>query len=51
VLVGTLFHITATALGISALLLSSAPAFNFLKYAGAAYRGMKPTAVLMLPGI
>ncbi len=37
VMVGTLFHITATALGISAVLLSSAPAFNFVKYAGAAY--------------
>jgi len=37
VMVGTLLHITATALGISALLLSSALAFNLLKYAGAAY--------------
>jgi len=37
VMVGTLFHITATALGLTALLLSSALAFNFVKYAGAAY--------------
>lgn len=37
VMAGTLFHIAATALGISALLLSSALAFNLVKYAGAAY--------------
>ncbi len=37
VMVGTLFHITAAALGLSALLLSSALAFNIVKYAGAAY--------------
>ena len=35
--VGTLFHVTAAAFGISALLLSSALAFNIVKYAGAAY--------------
>jgi len=34
---GTLFHIAAAAFGISALLLSSAVAFNIVKYAGAAY--------------
>ena len=32
ILVGTLFHIAAAALGISALLLSSAMAFNTLRY-------------------
>jgi threonine/homoserine/homoserine lactone efflux protein len=35
--VGTLFHIAAAAFGLSALLLSSAMAFNVVKYAGAAY--------------
>ncbi|MEW6736673.1 MAG: LysE family translocator [Acidobacteriota bacterium] len=35
--VGTLFHIAAAAFGVSALLLSSALAFNIVKYAGAAY--------------
>jgi threonine/homoserine/homoserine lactone efflux protein len=35
--VGTLFHIAAAALGISALLVSSALAFNTVKYLGAAY--------------
>ena len=35
--VGTLFHVAAAALGISALLLTSAWAFNIVKYAGAAY--------------
>lgn len=35
--VGTLIHVTAAAFGISALLLSSAMAFNLVKYAGAAY--------------
>jgi len=35
--VGTLFHIAAAAFGVSALLLSSALAFNVVKYAGAAY--------------
>lgn len=34
---GTLFHIAATALGLSALILSSVLAFNILKYAGAVY--------------
>jgi threonine/homoserine/homoserine lactone efflux protein len=34
---GSLFHIAAAALGVSALLLSSAMAFNAIKYAGAAY--------------
>lgn len=37
ILLGTLFHIAAAALGISALLLSSAMAFNTLRYLGAAY--------------
>lgn len=35
--VGTLFHIIAAALGISALLMSSALAFHVVKYLGAAY--------------
>ncbi len=35
--VGTLFHVAAAAFGISALLLTSAWAFNIVKYAGAAY--------------
>jgi threonine/homoserine/homoserine lactone efflux protein len=35
--VGTLIHVAAAALGISALLSSSAFAFNTIKYAGAAY--------------
>jgi threonine/homoserine/homoserine lactone efflux protein len=35
--VGTLFHIAAAAFGVSALLLSSALAFNIVKYLGAAY--------------
>lgn len=34
---GTLFHIVAAAFGLSALILSSATAFNVLKYAGAIY--------------
>lgn len=34
---GTLFHIAAAAVGVSALLVSSALAFNMLKYLGAAY--------------
>jgi len=34
---GTLFHFAAAAFGISALLVSSALAFNLVKYAGAAY--------------
>jgi threonine/homoserine/homoserine lactone efflux protein len=35
--VGTLFHIVAATLGLSALLVSSVLAFQFVKYAGAAY--------------
>lgn len=35
--VGTLIHVTAAALGISALLLSSTLAFNVVKYLGAVY--------------
>lgn len=34
---GSMIHILAAALGVSALLLSSAMAFNLVKYAGAAY--------------
>lgn len=35
--VGSLFHVAAAVLGVSALLLSSALAFNAVKYLGAAY--------------
>src|SRR5262245_59336983 len=35
--VGTIIHISAAALGLSALLLSSALAFNVVKYVGAVY--------------
>jgi threonine/homoserine/homoserine lactone efflux protein len=35
--VGTLFHVAAATLGLSALLMSSAMAFQFVKYLGAAY--------------
>jgi len=35
--VGTLFHVVAAAFGVSALLVSSALLFNFVKYLGAAY--------------
>jgi threonine/homoserine/homoserine lactone efflux protein len=35
--VGTLFHVAAAALGLSALLMSSALAFSVVKYLGAAY--------------
>src|SRR5258708_7753967 len=35
--VGTLFHVAAATLGLSALLVSSASAFRLVKYAGAAY--------------
>jgi len=35
--VGTLFHVAAAAFGVSALLMSSALAFNLVKYVGAAY--------------
>ncbi len=37
VAMGTLFHVVAAALGVSALLVSSALAFNVVKYLGAAY--------------
>ncbi len=35
--VGTLFHVAAAALGVSAILVSSALAFTVVKYAGAVY--------------
>ncbi|MEM7584304.1 MAG: LysE family translocator [Acidobacteriota bacterium] len=35
--VGTLFHVAAAAFGLSAILVSSALAFNVVKYLGAAY--------------
>lgn len=35
--VGTIFHVVAAALGVSALLVSSALAFSVVKYIGAAY--------------
>ena len=35
--VGTMVHIAAAAFGLSALLLSSASAFNVVRYGGAAY--------------
>ena len=37
IVVGTLFHVVAATLGLSALLGSSALAFQFVKYLGAAY--------------
>jgi len=37
IVVGTLLHVTAATLGLSALLASSALAFQFIKYLGAAY--------------
>jgi threonine/homoserine/homoserine lactone efflux protein len=37
VAVGTLFHVVAAALGLSAILVSSALAFDIVKYLGAAY--------------
>jgi threonine/homoserine/homoserine lactone efflux protein len=37
VAVGGLVHVTAAAIGLSSLLVSSASAFNVVKYAGAAY--------------
>ena len=37
IVVGTLFHVVAATLGLSALLASSALAFQFVKYLSAAY--------------
>jgi len=46
---GTLFHVAAAALGISALLVASATAFNVLKYVGAAYLIYLGIRTLMRP--
>ena len=44
--VGTLVHVAAAALGVSALLVSSALAFGLLKYLGAAYYDVAKAATV-----
>jgi threonine/homoserine/homoserine lactone efflux protein len=48
--VGTLGHVAAATLGISALLVSSATAFSVVKYAGAAYLCYLGLRTLFAPG-
>ena len=47
--IGNLFHVVAAAVGISALLLSSALAFEIVKYLGAAYLIYLGVRKLMTP--
>jgi threonine/homoserine/homoserine lactone efflux protein len=47
---GTLVHITAAAVGLSALIASSAVAFNFVRYLGAAYLAFLGLRALLSDG-